>query len=190
MSSTQQPKSDSDRSIALDTRANALVHIGTDTRGHNHYYDEDRDRILVVDAAHDEYSREDSVAIRRSLVVAPDDIVRIITDGNTDDLEQYLWYVHKEVDGRQWATIEVSIVGGDLPPETADLLCELRAGAVALGRAPTPADMDEFGPHSAATVKATVGDWATALDAAGIDPETGELVDDLEDVLDRVRGDA
>jgi hypothetical protein len=114
MSSTQQPKSDSDRSIALDTRANALVHIGADTRGHNHYYDEDRDRILVVDAEHDEYTRDDGVLVRRSLVADAGDVVEVLRDGPTDDVAAYLRFVADHVDDRDWVSIHVTVIDDEL----------------------------------------------------------------------------
>jgi len=94
--------------IAVDVRANDLVHIGTDTRGHNHYHDAQRDRILVVDAEHEEYDR--GIFRRRSLVVDAADVVHVQTDGAVDDTRRYLQFVADHVDGRDWDEVHVMLI--------------------------------------------------------------------------------
>ncbi|WP_135535360.1 hypothetical protein [Halostella pelagica] len=116
MSSTQTQKNDSARSqsIAIDVRANDLVHIGTDTRGHNHYHDVQRDRIVVVDAEHDEYEPDDSALVRRSLVVSPDDVVHVQREGPTEDIVRYLRFVAEHVDEREWTAVHVTVIDDGL----------------------------------------------------------------------------
>jgi broad specificity phosphatase PhoE len=58
-----------------------------------------------------------------------------------------------------------------------------------LGRAPTTTDVTNFGTYSWRPYR---GRWETlpaTLEAAGIDPETGEVVEPLAEFLDRM-GDA
>jgi hypothetical protein len=114
MSSKQQPKNGSTRCIAIDVRANDLVHIGTDTRGHNHYHDRQRDRIIVVDADHDEYEADDSVLVRRSLVVDADDVVHVQYKGPTEDIVRYLRFVAEHVDEREWVDVHVTVIDDEL----------------------------------------------------------------------------
>jgi len=103
-----------DGSVRVDVRANDLVHIGTDTRGHNHYHDAQRDRILVVNAEHEEYEPEDSVLVRRSLVVDAADVVHVQREGATDDVAQYLRFVADHVDGREWTEVTVTVIDESL----------------------------------------------------------------------------
>ena len=114
MSSKQQLKSGSTRCIAIDVRANDLVHIGTDTRGHNHYHDVQRDRIVVVDEVHDEYEPEDSALVRRSLVADAGDVVEAIYEGPTDDIAAYIRFVAKYVGERDWMDIHVTVIDDEL----------------------------------------------------------------------------
>jgi len=96
--------------VAIDVVANDLVHIGQDTQGHNHYFDRQRERVLVVDAEHDEYTRDGSALVRRHLVASAEDVEHIQTEGDTDDLQRYVEFVAKRVEGRDWATVKVSIL--------------------------------------------------------------------------------
>jgi len=112
MATTQEQKSDSAQTqdVAIDVRANDLVHIGTDNHGHNHYYDKQRDRILVVDGKHDEYTRDGSALVRRSLVVGATNVEHIQTEGNTDALDNYIKFIHEDVESREWERIETQLV--------------------------------------------------------------------------------
>lgn len=49
-----------------------------------------------------------------------------------------------------------------------ELINDLRAGYIALGRAPTTMEMDAFGEHGAKTYFRRFGSWIGALEAAGI----------------------
>jgi hypothetical protein len=56
-----------------------------------------------------------------------------------------------------------------------DLLMDLRAGAAVLGRAPKTTDVENFGQYSWTAYRRRFGTLCEALEAAGIDPKTGEL---------------
>lgn len=95
--------------IAIDVAANDLVHIGTDTQGFEHYYDVQRDRIIVVDASHDEYVPEDSIMVRRSLVASASAVDAIVgdVDGRLGD---YAIYIDDHVADRDWARFRVNLL--------------------------------------------------------------------------------
>jgi hypothetical protein len=100
--------------VAIDVPANDLVHIGRDDRGFNHYYDAQRDRILVVDATHEEYTPEGSLLVRRRLVAGAADVEHIQTEGDVSDHDHYVEFIAKEVEDRDWADIEVTVIGGEI----------------------------------------------------------------------------
>lgn len=62
-----------------------------------------------------------------------------------------------------------------------ELLMDLRAGAAVLGRAPKVVDVENFGEYSWNPYRRRFGTLQNALEAAGIDPETGELDDGFYD---------
>lgn len=97
--------------IAVDVAANDLVLIGTDNQGDNHYLDVQRQRILVVDTTHEEYTR--GAAVRRRLVAEASEISHIQTDGDTEDLLKYILFVDRRVDGREWESVIVDLIDTD-----------------------------------------------------------------------------
>jgi hypothetical protein len=102
------------KDVAIDVPANDLVLIGRDDRGFNHYYDARRDRIIVVDATHEEYTPEGSIRVRRRLVADAADVEHIQTEGDVGDHDHYVEFIAKEVEDRDWASIEVTVIGGEI----------------------------------------------------------------------------
>jgi hypothetical protein len=97
--------------VAIDVPANDLVHIGRDDRGYNHYYDARRERILVVDAAHEEYTPANSIRVRRQLVAGAADVEHVQTEGDVDDHDHYVRFLEEAVEDRHWTTVEVTVIG-------------------------------------------------------------------------------
>jgi hypothetical protein len=111
MSTKPQTKKDSAQAqdIAVDVRANDLVHVGIDSQGDNHYLDVQRDRIIVTAATHDEYTNDGSVVCRRSLVAGAADVERVIDFGDSD-LRDYVQFVAARVDDRDWESVTVTFI--------------------------------------------------------------------------------
>jgi hypothetical protein len=61
----------------------------------------------------------------------------------------------------------------NIPAE--ELLLDLRAGRSFLGFRPRPGDYQQCSPHGLSTLENRFGGFREALEAAGIDPETGEM---------------
>jgi hypothetical protein len=116
MSTTEPPKENSieQEDVAIDVPANDLVHIGQDDRGFNHYYDAQRERILVVNAEHEEYTPENSIRVRRRLIVAAADVEHVQTEGDVSDHGSYVEFIAKEVGDRDWTDVEVTVIGGEI----------------------------------------------------------------------------
>jgi hypothetical protein len=100
--------------VAIDVPANDLVLIGRDDRGFNHYFDARRERILVVDATHEEYTPEGSIRVRRRLVAGAADVEHVQTEGDVSDHDSYVRFLDEEVDDRNWTSIEVTVIGAEL----------------------------------------------------------------------------
>jgi len=110
---TQRENGIEQEDVAIDVPANDLVLIGRDDRGHNHYYDARRDRVLVVDAEHEEYTPEGSIQVRRRLITGAAHVEHVQTDGETRDLKHYVRFVDEAVDDREWALIAVTTISAD-----------------------------------------------------------------------------
>lgn len=119
---TEQRTGTETEDIAIDVRANDLVHIGIDTKGFSHYLDQQRGRILVVDATHDEYTRDGSALVRRRLVVGAEDVDHVQKDGDTAALKKYVQFVAARVDDRAWESIAVEFI------DLGKLLGDIREG--------------------------------------------------------------
>lgn len=100
--------------VAIDVPANDLVLIGRDDRGFNHYYDAQRERILVVDAEHEEYTPEGSIRVRRRLVAGAADVEHVQTEGDVSDHDHYVRFLDEEVEDRDWTDVEVTVIGGEI----------------------------------------------------------------------------
>lgn len=113
MSRTQPTVEDSTaRGVAIDVRANDLTHIGTDDLGAQHYYDAQRDRIVVVETTAEEYTREGSALVRSRLVADASEVVDVIDAGGKDPSD-YVEYVADHVDTRDWAAIQLTEIDVD-----------------------------------------------------------------------------
>lgn len=114
MATKQAPKNDSaqTRDIAIDVLANDLVHLGLDSDGQNHYYDSQRDRIVVTGETHDEYTRDESALVRRSLVAGAATVEEVVDDID-GDLKTYLQFVASSQVERSWESITVEFVDTD-----------------------------------------------------------------------------
>jgi len=98
--------------VAIDVAANDLVHVGEDTAGYNHYYDRGRDRIVVTDATHEEYTPEDSILVCRRLEADGGAVEEIVNDVD-GRLEAYVQYVLARVDDRTWEEVTVDFLDLD-----------------------------------------------------------------------------
>jgi hypothetical protein len=105
--SGQEPVEQDD--VAIDVVANDLVHIGVDSKDLNHYYDEQRDRIIVTSERHEMYSRDGSVLVRRQLV-ADADAVETVVDDVEGALNDYVLYVAAHVNDRDWVRVTVDLL--------------------------------------------------------------------------------
>jgi hypothetical protein len=113
MATKQAPKNDSARTdardVAIDVRANDLKHLGTDTDDLQHYFDAQRERVIVTTATHDEYTATGSALVRRSLVAGAPEVDQIIDAGGNSPAD-YVEYVDEHVDGTEWAAVQLETV--------------------------------------------------------------------------------
>lgn len=97
--------------VAVDVLANDLVLLGTDSLGYAHYHDRQRDRIVVADATHDEFTCGTSGLVRRSLVVTAADVDDVVPGIDSPErVKKYLQYVAARVEDRSWESITVQFV--------------------------------------------------------------------------------
>lgn len=120
-------------------------------------------------------------ATEDDLVVALHEIVTALNRTPTATEMDTYGDFHSQVYTARYGSWEAAIETAELPlPEAsrqtvyseADLLDHLQALAADLGRTPTSEDMYEVGEYAPLTYQYRFGSWNTAIEAAGLEPNT------------------